>query len=57
MSERFRDHQNSIELFKNFRDGNVNPKEVLKNQMRFNSDLHEIKNEIQSLNQKIKKMQ
>ena len=57
MSEKFRDHQNSIELFQNLRDGNVNPKEVLKNQMRFNSDLHEIKNEIQSFNQKIKKMQ
>ena len=28
---------------KDFRDGNINPKEVLKNQARFKSDLSEIK--------------
>ena len=38
----FRDYQNLIELFKNLRDGNVNPKEVLKNQMKFKSDLCKI---------------
>ena len=26
----FRNHQNTIELFKNLRDGNINPKELLK---------------------------
>ena len=30
-----------LELFKNLRDGDINPKEVLKNQARFKSDLSE----------------
>ena len=29
----FRNYQNPIELFKNLRDGNLNSKEILKNQM------------------------
>ena len=36
-------YQNVIDLFKNFIDGNINPKEVLKNQINFKSDLNEIK--------------
>ena len=43
----FKNYQNSVELFK---DGNINPKEVLKSQINFQSDLGEIKNQ----NQKIK---
>ena len=39
----FINYQNSIELFKDFRDGNINPKEVLKYQINFKSDLGEIK--------------
>ena len=31
----FRNYQNTIELFKNLRDGNINPKEVLKDQINF----------------------
>ena len=31
----FRNYQNPIELFKNLRDGNINPKEVLKDQINF----------------------
>ena len=49
----FKDYKNPIELLKNLRDGNVNPKEILKNQMRFKSDLDEIKKG----NQRIKKIQ
>ena len=37
----FGNYQNPIDLFKNLRDGNTNPKEVLQNQI--NSDLLEIK--------------
>ena len=39
----FRNYQNPIELFKDLRDGNIIPKEVLKNQISFKSDLEEIK--------------
>ena len=41
--EIFRNYQNLIELFKDLRDGNVNPKEVLKDQIDFKADLNEIK--------------
>ena len=34
----FRNYQNLIELFKSLRDGNVNPREVLKNQTNFKLD-------------------
>ena len=37
-SKDFSNYQNSIELFKDFRDGNINPKEVLKYQINFKSD-------------------
>ena len=40
----FSDYQNPIDLFIDLRDGNVNPREVLKNQIDFKSDLGEIKN-------------
>ena len=39
----FRNYQNPIELFKELRDGNINPEEVLKDQVNFKSDLDEIK--------------
>ena len=39
----FRNYQNPIELFKDLTDGNINPKEVLKDQINFKSDLGEIK--------------
>ena len=39
----FSNYQNPIDLFINFRDGNVSPREVLKNQKEFKSDLGEIK--------------
>ena len=35
----FKNYQNSVDLFK---DGNINPKEVLKSQINFQSDLGEI---------------
>ena len=35
----FSGYQNPIDLFKNLRDGNINPKEVLKSQINFKSDL------------------
>ena len=35
----FSGYQNSIYLFKNLTDGNINPKEVLKTQINFKSDL------------------
>ena len=41
----FRNYRNLIELFKSLRDGNVNPREVLKNQTNFKSDLGEINQE------------
>ena len=42
--EDFSDYQNPIDLLIDLRDGNVNPREVLKNQIDFKSDLGEIKN-------------
>ena len=39
----FRNYQNPIGLFKELRDGNINPNEVLKDQINFKSDLGEIK--------------
>ena len=41
--EDFRNYQNSIKLFENLKDGNVNPIEVLKNEINFKSDLGKIK--------------
>ena len=32
----FRNYQNSIELLKDLRDGNINPKQILKDQINFN---------------------
>ena len=39
----FRNYQNPIELFKDLRDGNINPRQVLRDQINFKSDLSEIK--------------
>ena len=39
----FNNYQNLIDLFINLRDSNINPKEVLKNQINFKSDLGQIK--------------
>ena len=39
----FSDYRMPIELFEDLRDGNVDPKEVLKNQVKFKSDISEIK--------------
>ena len=39
----FINYQNPIELFKDLTDGNINPKEVSKDQINFKSDLGEIK--------------
>ena len=39
----FRIYQNPIKLFKNLKDGNVNPREVLKSQNSFRSDLGKIR--------------
>lgn len=33
----FRNYQSPIELFGNLRDGNVNPREILKSQINFKS--------------------
>ena len=38
-----RNYQNSIKLFKDLRDGILSPREVLKNQNNFKSDLGEIR--------------
>ena len=35
--------KNLIKLFEHLRDGNVNPREVFKNQVNFKSDLRKIK--------------
>ena len=40
----FSNYQNPTELFKDLRDGNINSKEVLKDQTNFKSDLGKIKN-------------
>ena len=50
----FRNYQDLIKLFKDLKDGNINPKEVLKDQINFKSDLDKIKKEIKKQNQKIK---
>ena len=43
----FRNYQNLIEPFNDLRDGsNINPKEVLKYQIKFKSELGEMKKEI-----------
>ena len=39
----FGNYQTPLKLFEDLRDGNINPKEVLKNQTRFKLDLSEIK--------------
>ena len=39
----FSNHQHLIELFKDLRDSNINPKEVLKDQTNFKPDLGQIK--------------
>ena len=39
----FSNYQNPIDIFINLSDGNVNPREVLKNQIDFKSDIDEIK--------------
>ena len=39
----FRNYQNPIDLFKDLNNGNINPKEVLKDQVNFKSDLGETK--------------
>ena len=39
----FRNYQNTIELEKYVRDGNINPNEVLKDQINFKSDVGVIK--------------
>ena len=44
-SKKFRIYQNPIELFKNLKDDNINPKEVLKDQINFKSNLGGIKKE------------
>ena len=36
-------YQNPIELFKDLRDGNINPKEILKDQINFKSDFGKMK--------------
>ena len=42
-SKNFSVYQNQIDLYKNLKDSNINPKEVLKNQINFESDLSKIK--------------
>ena len=39
----FRVYQNPVDLFKNLIDGNINTKELLKNQINFKWDLGELK--------------
>ena len=39
----FRNYQNPIDFFQNTRDGNYNPRAVLKNQNNFNSDIGKIR--------------
>ena len=39
----FRNYQMPLKLFKSLRDGDVEPKEILRNQVKFKSDLSEIK--------------
>ena len=46
----FSNYQNPIELFKDLRDDNIDPKKVLENQIKFKSDLGEIKKGIPKSN-------
>ena len=39
----FSDYQNPIDLFINLRDGNINPRSVIKDQINFKLDLGELK--------------
>ena len=39
----FENYQMPLKLFEDLRDGEINPKEILKNQAMFKSDLSEIK--------------
>ena len=41
-SKYFRNYKHPVDLFENLRDGNINPKEELKSQINFKSDLSEI---------------
>ena len=41
--ELIKNYQMPFKLFEDLKDGNINPKEVLKNQARFKSDVSEIK--------------
>ena len=43
ISKDFVNHQMPLKLFEDLRYGDINPKEVFKNQARFKSDLNEIK--------------
>ena len=49
----FSNYQNPIDFFINLRDGNINPKQVLKDQINFKSDIGK-KKEKKNQNQKIK---
>ena len=48
----FRNYQNLIKLFKNLRDADGKPKEVLQNQINFKSDLREVKKKNSDLKSK-----
>ena len=39
----FREYHHPLEFYENLRDGEANPKEVLRSQTRFKSDLNETK--------------
>ena len=54
MSKDFSNYQNPIDIFINLRDGNINPKQVLKNHISIKSDLGGKEKEIQNQIQKIK---
>ena len=41
--KKFRNYQDPIKSFKDLRDGNINPKEVLKYQINFKSDIGKLK--------------
>ena len=45
----FREYRKPLELFENLRDGDVNSREVLNNQIKCNSGLNEKKKEIQEI--------
>ena len=50
----FSNYQNPINLFINLRDGNINPRDLLKDQINFKSDIGEIKKWDKNQDQKIK---